>query len=285
MCILVLASLMFSCSEVETTEIKQVEEWAEIDSLDSLHSDMRPNENLQMGAIYIDTLIFEEYETEYDYWCARFKLPNEQNIYLVYDEEIANALAGSEFLVSWQMDTFYEAGENEDSYFAEKMISYEIIEENQDFKGYLTDFIKAYSRVSDDLIGNYIHPDEGFYSSYNPGAMCVVDRVQKPKVEKFISWDCVISGEMPKGHFCDEFEGIEEGLYFENIEAKNLPEFASFDEEGDLMFLSLSFKIKTEIVGLVKVQEISQNSFRRLYFFKTEGKWYFWIEDLCDCSA
>jgi hypothetical protein len=286
--ILLLVIGFFSCSEntpeADTNESLEDTLKTEIETSD-LSSLIRPDQNLTMGEAYSDTLVFQEYETEYDYWYARFQLSNGESIYLAYNEDIPNTLKGSTFLVEWKIDTFYEAAEYEEIYFSERMISFDIIHKADQFEGYLSDFLKAYSRRPDDLITGYIHEAEGLYSAYNPGAMCVLDHLDTPSTEKFISWDCVISDQMPEGHWCDEFEGVEEGLYYEDILITDLPEYAKFDEDGELLFSTPKLSIDSELQGLKKVQVVSENSMRRLYFFKTGDFWYFWIEDLCDCSV
>lgn len=278
----------FSCSESTTeTDTSIADEDSVVNEIeaDGLSSVIRPGQDLSINEKYTDTLTFQEYETEYDYWYARFSLGENESVYLAYNEDIPNALKGSTFLVEWKIDTFYEAAEYEAIYFSERMLNFEIIEKADQFEGYLSDFIKAYSRQADALITGYIHEGEGLYTAYNPGAMCVLDHVDAPKTEKFISWDCVISDKMPDGHWCDGFEGVEEGLYFEDIGIHDLPEFAQFDNEGELLFATPQLSIDSELDGLKKVQVVAENSMRRLYFFKTGNFWYFWIEDLCDCSA
>lgn len=276
--------LIFSCEDAVDQGVELSE--GEFDQEESvLTSVLRSNIQVSLDSVYQDTLIFEEFQDEYDYWYAVFQLDDTSLIYLAFNQYIPDQLKGSKLLVEWKMSEFYQAGEGDSSYYAEEMLSYTIVEEHTSFDGFLRDFVKSYSRVDDDLIWDYVHPEVGLHSAFNPGAMCIEEKVTALNLTPFINWDCTIEASYPEGDFCEGYAGADEGFYYESINAPELPKFA--DVSGDeYVPYTPELKLADEVEEYMQVLVISSEwNYRYLTFFKHNGKWFFWIEDLCDCSA
>jgi len=276
--------LLVSCQDAVNESVESSEE-PKSQPQNDLFSELRSEDQLSKDSIYKDTLVFSHFADEYDYWYAVFQLNESSEIYLVYDDPISDKLAGSSFAIEWKMSEFFEAGESDSLYYAEELLSYEIVEQSISFEGYLRDFVKAYSRTTDDLIWDFVHEEVGLHAAYNPGAMCIESKVSDIELSKFISWDCVIAEGYPKGDFCEGYAGAEEGFYFEEIQVNSLPKFA--DMSGDeYVPYTPELPIASEVEAYQKVLVIAGEwNYRFLTFFKHQGNWYFWIEDLCDCSA
>ena len=284
--VLVLFSLMLllSCQN-DANQAGQETNKEEVDLTSDLHSVLRPNQLLHQDSIYLDTLVFREYVDDSDYPYAVFELKDSSIISLIFDEVIAQEFQGSKLLVEWRIAQFFEAGEGEKAFFSEEMVDYQILTKSDGFESYLRSFVPAYSTDDNRLIWDFIHPEIGIHSAFNPGAMCVESKVDSLNLEPFISWDCLISEGYPEGDFCEGYDLAEEGFYYQEINVSQLPKFADVSKD-DYTPYTPELKFQSEVEKYCKVLVIAGEwNYRFLTFFKYGGQWYFWIEDLCDCGA
>lgn len=256
-------------------------------SIVEFKSEMRPGKtDWDVNEEFVDTLKFLSFEDNYDYWYAVFEAPNGESVYFKWDEPIEGSLNNSIFAIKWRVDSLWEAGEGDELYFQETLISFEILEESNDFAGFLDEFLHAYSRDYDDIIREYISIDLGFNSTFQPGVYCVLQNRDAPEVHPFISWDCIIAEDLPEGGLCEGYPGIEDGLYYENIRPSEMDEFTFNNDEGDFEDRLAELPEEFSNSELRKVQIIKdENHYAFLYFVLIDEEWLLWIEDLCDCSA
>lgn len=266
------------------SEIKSDAETSETSSEIAFESLIRPHkQQWDITENYYDTLTFDSWDDHYDYWYAFFKTEEGETVSMLADQAIDDKFSGSTFLVEWKIDSVYEAGEGDEHYYQERLLSYAILEKEIDFAGYLQDFIKVYSRDSHDLLKEYVH--EEFIGSIHPGIYCMTSgELSHPK--QFISWDCVIQDGFPEGDFCEGYNGVEDGLYFESISENELPFFANIDDEMNPVAEQVQMPEKLQGNELKKVLIVlDEYHYRYLYFIEDRRMWYLWIEDICDCSA
>ena len=122
-------------------------------------------------------------------------------------------------------------------------------------------------------------------STYNPGLYCVEGRPGDLPQQEYFSGEYIITSEKPAGDFCEGYEGVKDGLYYEFFdEAYDLfPRVYDMSGEGTERELYITDDILYQY--FVKVIVITGGYFNRhLYFFKEQDRWYFWVEDFCDCS-
>lgn len=287
---LIFLGFLISCSGNEKSYIDSTIDTDEIiqtSSIIEFESDLRPDKKeWDLNETYKDTLEFESFEDQYDYWMAIFKTKSGSSVSLNYNDPIEASLNHSIFAIEWEIDSFYEAGEGDELYYDEKLISYQIIEKSNDFAGYLYDFIHAYSREDDKLIENYIHSELGFLGTTQPGLYCMLEKRDKPEISNFMTWESVISHERPDGDICGGYEGVEDGLYYSEIKADEIEDFTFNIPGGDFEFHPPVLPEKYKDNALKKVQVITNEShYAYLYFVLMKDQWYLWIENRCDCSA
>jgi hypothetical protein len=281
--------IFFACGSESTVSISQSEELDGLELEDTTYVDfesrIRPHQKKwDLNRVYADTLWFESFEDSYDYLFAVMLTRDSQEVVLAFDDYIENNLSGSTMLVEWRIDSLYEPGEEGDLYYQEHLISYEILEKGNDFGGYLREFIKAYSSATDDLMSEHINKEIGIIRTYNPGVYCALYKSDMV-IEKFISWDCVIQEGEPNGDFCEGYLGVEDGLYYKEIESSDLPSFYDMSLLDD-NFLQVEIPKEYEQNQLRKVTIVTKEyHYRYLYFIEIDKQWYLWIENSCDCSA
>ncbi len=94
----------------------------------SFRSKIRPDyKNWEIGKTYTDTLKFLSYNTDTDYWFGIFLTKKGDKVNLIYDEEIGEEYKNKLLIIKWKIDKFYSAGEEEEMYYAERLISFEIL--------------------------------------------------------------------------------------------------------------------------------------------------------------
>lgn len=239
----------------------------------------------QLSTIYKDTLEFISFDDNYDYGYAMFKTKDGKSVSLVYDDIIETKLSHGIFAVEWKIDSLYEAGEEESLYYDERLLSYEVIEQPAYFGDFLSEFIKAYSCKSKQLITPFLNDEIGFYSTFNPGLYCIIEQQDAPEIKSFINLDCKILDEKLIGNPCDGFPNIEDGLYFEAISYEEIP---CFESPVDETIHEFTFPLEANFQSneLKKVTIITkEHQYVQLYFIKLDSDWYLWAEDFCDCSA
>ena len=87
-------------------------------------SRLRPNEKLEIGEIYTDTINFLGFNTDYDDWLFAAK-KNNDTIYLIYNEGLKTKLfEKDELVVNWKMDSLRYAADTEYVQYREYLVSF-----------------------------------------------------------------------------------------------------------------------------------------------------------------
>ncbi|MBD3636496.1 MAG: hypothetical protein HUJ25_04070 [Crocinitomicaceae bacterium] len=271
------ASVLWGCNS-GTADPESREESTE--QSDTLGSDGEETGNNK----YLDTAIFNRFDGNYDYWYAYMTIDGEEQEFVV-DEDISNQLSGSTLKIEWKIDTAYEAGEGDEPYEVKRLVNYEVLEKAEAFEDFLKRVAKVFTDTSVNDLSQFASKNTPYRTAFNPGVAC---HLGDPMLdyEHYISTDYIISDEMPQGDFCEGYEGVKNGFYYSHEYPVKIPVYATFDDNGDFV------EYKPELPG-----DLTENSLRMalvihnewhyayLYFIMIEGKWYLWIEDLCDCSA
>ncbi|HIP32961.1 MAG TPA: hypothetical protein EYG86_09380 [Crocinitomicaceae bacterium] len=121
--------------QVETTQF-HINQLGEINPIKTIFSsDLRPEQAVELGRIYTDTIEFSSYNDDYDYFLL-FGEKNGKVVSLIYNWEHYDSSSyhfnpGDFLKITWKMDSIYIAGEGETLDFSEKAISaVKIITEN-----------------------------------------------------------------------------------------------------------------------------------------------------------
>lgn len=292
----ILSVLLFSCSEepeirhkledaIEQEEVISPEENPNNQKISDFRSDLRKDKtNWNEEDTFIDTLELVEYNTDFDYTYAVFRNSEGLSVTINTNLEIDDYYQNRNFAVTWKVGKYYEAGEGEAIYFKEQLVAFEILQSSYSLEKMFVAFSKDYSNDTPTAIEQYINPDVALIATYNPGLYCVTGRSKELPRPPYLIQDFVISNKIPAGNFCDGYEGVKDGLYYEFIDETQLPTFDDMSGEGG----KVSLYIEPEVVYLyfAKVTVITDGQFNRyLYFFNGNDKWYLWVEDFCDCSA
>jgi hypothetical protein len=239
----------------------------------------------KLGLTYKDTLEFISFDDNYDNWYALFKTKGGQTVSLIYDNVIKSEFSHDIFEVKWEIDSLYEAGDNGQMYFDERLLSYTVIEQPEFFGDFLVGFIKSYSNNDSINITNYINKELGFYTTKKSGLYCTIQKQDQPLIANFNDLNCKILGEKLLGNYCDGYPNIEDGLYFENILYDSIPTYESPVREH-LKEYWFPLKLKHRVNQMKKVTIVmDEDQYSQLYFINYENKWYLWAEDLCNCNA
>ena len=250
-------------------------------------SDIRKGEAIIVGEIYIDTLTFLFYNDDADYFYNIFLTRQKDTVYIVCNDIIDNSNEGRLMTVTWKIDSLYEAGEGDELYYQERMIKYETNWELEtSFEAYLKDFTTDFVNLDAPMNG-YINSEVGFYSSVNRGIYCILDKPDSvKKYESFKNYGPKIVNETPYGDFCEGYKGVKNGFYFNRILSKNLPKFERLNDDLEMVEEEYQIPSKFESNELMIVTIINEEYFAaNLYFIQIDNKWYFFAQDLCDCSA
>lgn len=244
-------------------------------------SDLRPGvSEWDMNQTFVDTVDFVSYDDNGDYAYLSVRTNIDKGIDLVTDVEIdVDYLTGKQMIIEWKLDSLFEAGEGDELYYQERVISVEPYGSAHDFTQFFESFQKDY--VNRDL-EKYLHPEFDLIYGFNPGAYCI----QSDQLPEVYLGDMnsvyPIKNEAALGDFCEGYESPD-GYYFQFIEEKDYPVYA--DLTGDDFTIS-SPVLNVPYDEVVRVLLVTDHYFNRyLYFFKSEGQWFFWIEHFCDCSA
>ena len=92
-------------------------------------SDIRPDQQEWfLNKIYTDTLLFLEFDSDYDYWYGYFENSDGKEFTMVYDSIIEPAFNNSILLVEWEIDSMWDVGDDDALYYDERMLSYRVLE-------------------------------------------------------------------------------------------------------------------------------------------------------------
>ena len=271
-----------ACNNSETASEEVKQELIDI----TFSSEINPSKtDWKLGLTYHDTLEFISFDDNYDYAYGVFKTKDGNTVSLICDVLIESKLKHGIFAVQWRIDSLFEAGEGDESYYDERLLDYTVIEEPKYFGDFLSKFIKAYSNNDSILIQDFINNEVGFYSTFKPGLYCVINQQDYPITKAFINLDCNVLDEALLGNYCDGYPNIENGLYFENVNYDDVPIYESpVHEHVEEYWIPLSEKYhKNEFKKVTIV--LDEYQYAQLYFIRLDKRWYLWAEDLCDCSA
>ena len=81
---------------------------------------------LNIGEQYINVLRFIEFDDNYDYAFSVFETEVGDTVTLYHTEPIDDKYIGQLLEVTWEIGTYYEAGEGEKEYYHEHLISFKI---------------------------------------------------------------------------------------------------------------------------------------------------------------
>lgn len=148
-CGLPLLMLIWSCNQ--TPAKKQPEQEAatpaatgtkDSTTLHPQQSDIRPGQKLVTGQVYIDTIIFREYDDNGDYYIlSGQKNGNETGFIYDWDQNSYPFNRGDLIKISWKIDSIRMAGDDEALVFTERALSAERIRE-----GNVSAFRKRYKK-------------------------------------------------------------------------------------------------------------------------------------------
>jgi len=271
-----------SALEIEIDQKTETTDSTE-ENLKSFTSKLRPNwSDWNLDSIYSDTLEFISFNDDSDYGIASFRMKDGTLAHLISNQPIAGV--NRNYIVEWKLGKFSEAGENEEAYLKEEVKSATPIASSYSLKALLTNFYQDYKLGDKNAIEKYLHPNASLLCSFNPGAYCTLGRdfgLYKPEP---IIGTYLISSETPKGGACEGFEGASDGLYYSFITTDNIPKFDDLVNDKGPVRPVINSNI--EVDGYAKVIVMTNEySAINLYFFNAHDQWYFWIDDLCDCSA
>lgn len=289
--IFILSTAFVSCEtkEENTTVQKSVVETQSADSiievLPVIYSEIRRGDTIAVGEVYVDTLTFLSFNSDYDYYYGEFETSLGDTVTLVYGELMDDKNVRRKLVAQWEMDSLYEAGENDELYLQERLIGFEVIRDLEiGFAIYLNAFSTPFLDLGADM-EQFLHADIGFYYSINPGVYCVMNKVDS--VEKLALWfnSVVVANETPVGDFCEGYADVESGFYYKRMLPKDLPTFISPGEDGVQEYkyeIPERFK-DNELMQVTVINEEYHRAF--LYFIQIDNQWYFFAQDYCDCSA
>ncbi len=86
---------------------------------------MPKNMSLKLGEQYTNVLMFIEFDDNYDYTFSIFKTEAGDTVTLYHNNPIDAKYKGKLLKVTWEIGTYYEAGEGDEEYYHEHLISFE----------------------------------------------------------------------------------------------------------------------------------------------------------------
>jgi hypothetical protein len=153
------------------------------------------------------------------------------------------------------------------------------------FSEFLKQFASDFSAGTKSL-SRYMNSEAGYLQLFNPGAFCASTGEEiDPGLREKTKGMGIYNG-LPKGNFCEGYPNIKDGFYFQSLTYDQLPKFAEFDEDGEVLTQQIKIPEPYKNNDFQKVQIILQNyHFAYLYFINIAEDWYFICFDYCDCSA
>jgi len=115
--------------EAENNSVEQPVVEEQSVTRDILSSKLRPNEKLEFGVRYTDTVAFISYDDNYDYWYFLAKKFNDTIDVMYADNEvIKNLVKGDNIVMDWEMQRLQEAGDEDITYIKPYLMSFKKIE-------------------------------------------------------------------------------------------------------------------------------------------------------------
>ena len=293
-----LSLIFFSCSGDSIADENNVDDDQEIneEGEDSTNlnnpdfvSPIRPEmTEFVAGDEYEDELIFDHFDHNYDYWYSVFKTKDGEEVYMIEGLDYEAPPKGSLVKVKWTIEEFEEAGDDY-NYYDELILGYEMIEEGQPLRDWM------YDGLCEDLLKNdlsilkkYLHPEQDkLYTSYNPGAYCVLGGggyVPDFKPD-FGDGYSVIKG-FPKGDMCAGYGNATPGYYYEVLKSEaDLPEFADMSGDQEMFSTYTPPQPMGGADATYKIIVVTDYHYATIYVIELMGEFYLWLIDNCDCSA
>lgn len=276
---------LVSCGGEDTVSDQDLEETTQTE-LVKYTSVLRPDiEEWNMYDVFTDTVFYVSYNDDGDYAFMTVRTSTGAELNMVTGDFVDDQyLSGNKLVIDWMLDSLYEAGEGDMLYFQERIIDFRPFGDKAEFTAFLRKFSHDYKNNTD--LSEYVHPEVSSFYAFNPGAYCVLGTAPEDPNGQFIDVesDYVITDQKPTGDFCEGYEA-EPGLYFEFIDKDQFPGYADLSGDQDII-KAITPSLEVEYDKVAKVLVIDKGFFNRhLYFFKSSGVWYLWIEDFCDCSA
>lgn len=246
-------------------------------------SPIRPNKSdWEEGKVYTDTLEFIAFNDDYDYWFAVFKTKEGKEVNLNTSDPI-EGFAGRNYIITWKVEKYYEAGEGDTPYYAESLESAAATRDSYSFQTYVKGFLAAYTDRDVKSMDSWGHNNVPVESLGEMGVYCIQSNTDSLRWNNLPGFNTVTSKDLT-GHICEGFEGTKDGYYYTFAAPKDIPGYADMTGEGKFIGLELPEEMKgSSIIRLRLVEEYSW--VRDLYFFLYENKWHYWIENNCGCSA
>lgn len=236
--------------------------------------------------VFTDTLELVSVNEDYDYAFATFKTTNGEEVALYGVEGIDEYYQNRNFEIKWKPGRYYEAGEGDALYFKETITEFKILETSSSLEAFLDKFSAIYQSDGGAAVTKFTNPEVELLTAFNPGVYCALSGRDIVEQMEFPQGDLTIAAGFPQGDFCEGYTGIQNGLYYEFIDETELPAYDDMEAGGEIDGVTLYIEPSVEYWYFAKVLVVSDEYFNRyLYFFNGDGNWYFWVEDLCDCSA
>jgi hypothetical protein len=255
--------------------------------IEDFESVLRPNKTAwDVNEIYVDTLEFVLYNDDADYAFAIFRTKEEEEVKLALNDFVHEDNAGKLFHIEWSVDSLWEAGEGDALYFQERANTVKELNKSWEFENFLSEFTEFYAERGD-AFKKTLHSEMGIITTFNPGLYCVTSSASTFEINDYSKKEFVISNEKPLGDFCEGFPKTENGFYYEFISSEtDVPTFDDMSGDGEIDGIHPYWNEDFPYDQFVRVTLITEEYWDRyLYFMRSEGSWYLWIEDFCDCSA
>lgn len=110
----------------ENTVIKNPQKQLQSQKISVHESALRPNENVELGKIYTDTVQFVNFNDNGDDWLFVVK-KNNDTVSLIYNHDNPEFSRGDELEIRWKMDRLRPAGDPDYLDFSEYLISSKVI--------------------------------------------------------------------------------------------------------------------------------------------------------------
>jgi len=249
-------------------------------------SELNPTKtDWDLNEVYHDTLEFIEMDDNYDYPYAIFKTKDGNLISFVYNKNIHERYRNGLFAIEWNIDSLYQAGEDEEMYYGQCLIKHTVVGQPPYFGDFLTEFIQAYSSDSSQNIQKYISPEVRFYNTSKNGLYCIINQVDSISTKQFMPESFIVNRENLVGDPCNGYPNLQDGLYFERITYEDMPWYEiPTDEHVNEKTFPINPSLVNNEINKVSII-VDEILYVQLYFLKVDDSWYLWAEDYCDCSA
>lgn len=121
-----------SCEKKTENAMKEnlIQKKTEVDKIPThFKSKLRPNENIELGKIYIDTVKFINFINYTDDWHF-LVAKNKDTIHLIYNHEDMKFFRGNNLEIKWKMDSMRAAGDSDYVDYREFLVSAKKLDNN-----------------------------------------------------------------------------------------------------------------------------------------------------------